>query len=333
MPTQSQGFRADPGAPSTTRLGDPEGAPRLPDQSIVRFHRVTSADGTLIEAWHNDAWHRGGDGPVVLVCNGLGTNAYSWPDLLREDCDIRVISWNHRGVGRSARPADPDRCGVDAMVEDAIAVLDAAGVESAIVAGWSIGVNTAFELAVRHPDRVRGIFAVAGVPGGTFESMLAPMYVPRPLRQPLTVSAARVLKAGGPLLTPVARRIPMGPIGTRVLRYSGFMLPFAGNAEVRRTVREFLTTPIDWYMHLALHSARHLRVSLSKIEVPCAFVGGRFDILASTRDMRTAAERIPDARYTNLWASHFLTLERPQLMTRMLRELITHVEEREVAAA
>jgi pimeloyl-ACP methyl ester carboxylesterase len=333
MPTKPQAFRADPGAPSTTRLGDPEGAPRLPDQSVVRFHRITSADGTLIEAWHNDAWHRGGDGPVVLLCNGLGTNAYSWPDLLREDCEIRVISWNHRGVGRSARPDDPDRCGVDAMVEDAIAVMDAAGVESAILAGWSIGVNTAFELAVRHPHRVRGIFAVAGVPGGTFESMLAPMYVPRPLRQPLTVSAARVMKAGGPVLTPVARRIPMGPIGTRVLRYSGFMLPFAANADVRRAVREFLTTPVDWYMHLALHSARHLRVSLSKIEVPCAFVGGRFDILASTKDMGTAADRIPHATYVNLCGSHFLTLERPKQVTRLLHDLIAAVEEHEEAAA
>jgi pimeloyl-ACP methyl ester carboxylesterase len=332
MPTREQAFRADPGAPSTTRLGDPKGAPSLPEQSVVRFHRITSADGTLIEAWHNDAWHRGGDGPVVLVCNGLGTNAYSWPGLLRRDCDIRVISWNHRGVGRSARPDDPDRCGVDAMVEDAVAVMDAAGVESAVLAGWSIGVNTAFELAVRHPERVRGIFAVAGVPGGTFESMLAPMYVPRIARQPLTVGAARLLKAGGPLLTPFARRVPMGPISTRVLRYSGFMLPFAKNADVRRAAREFLTTPVDWYMHLALHSARHLRVSLSKVDVPCAFVSGRFDILASAKDMRTASERIPHATYLNLWGSHFLTLERPDFITDKLRELVGQVEEYEADA-
>jgi pimeloyl-ACP methyl ester carboxylesterase len=326
MPVQDNAFRADPGAPSSNRLGDTEAGPRLPHQSTVRFHRITSADGTLIEAWHNEAWHRGGDGPVVLLCNGLGTNAYSWPDLLRDDCPIRVISWNHRGVGRSARPEDPDRCGVDAFVEDAIAVMDAAGVESAIVAGWSIGVNTAFELAVRHPHRVRGIFAVAGVPGGTFDSVLAPMLVPRPVRKPLSITIARGMKVSGPVLTQVARRIPMGPISTRVLRYSGFMLPLAKGEHVRRTVREFLTTPIDWYMHLALHSARHLRVSLSKVDVPCAFVGGQLDILASTRDMRTASERIPGATYVNLFGTHFLTLERPRLITSLMQELIDRVE-------
>lgn len=331
MPVQESSFRSDPGAPSSTRLGDDDGAPHLPKQARVHFHRVTSADGTLIEAWHNEAWERGGDGPVVLLCNGLGTNAYSWPDLLRPDCPIRVISWNHRGVGRSARPSDPDRCGVDAFVEDAIAVMDAAGIESAVLAGWSIGVNTAFELAVRHPHRVRGIFAVAGVPGGTFESMLAPMFVPRFMRQTITVNGARAMKAAGPALTQVARRLPMGPLSTTALRWSGFMFPFARGEHVRRTVREFLTTPVDWYMHLALHSARHLRVSLSKVQVPCAFVGGHFDILASSHDMRTAAERIEGATYVDLFGTHFLTLERPRLVTTMLQELIERVEESEAA--
>jgi pimeloyl-ACP methyl ester carboxylesterase len=85
-------------------------------------------------------------------------------------------------------------------------------------------------------------------------------------------------------------------------------------------------------MHLALHSARHLRVSLSKIDVPCMFVGGRFDILASTKDMRTAAERIPEATYVNLFGSHILTLERPRLTARLLRQLIEAVDEHEAAA-
>ena len=45
--------------------------------------------------------------------------------------------------------------------------LTAPGVDRCVVAGWSFGVNTAFELALRHPERVSGLFAVAGVPGGT----------------------------------------------------------------------------------------------------------------------------------------------------------------------
>ncbi len=283
----------------------------------VRFHKVTSADGTVIEAWTNDA-----EGPTVLLCNGLGTNPYAWPDLLDPDCGLRVISWNHRGVGRSARPEDPSRVGVDVFVEDALAVLDDAGVDRCVVAGWSIGVNTAFELAVQHPERVSGLFAVAGVPGGTFASMGAPLLLPRPLREPVAVGAARLMGLAAPVLTPLAHRIPMGPISTTVLRHSGFMFPSAKHEDVQRAVREFLTTPVDWYMHLAVAAAEHRRVSLSGIDVPTAFVSGRWDLLASHHDMRSAADRIDGATYVELFGSHFIPLERKRQVSQLLRDLV-----------
>jgi pimeloyl-ACP methyl ester carboxylesterase len=98
----------------------------------------------------------------VLLCNGLGTNPYAWPALLRPDCGVRVISWYHRGTGGSARPADRRHVGIEHFVRDALAVMDDAGVDACPVMGWSMGVNTAFELAYLHPERVTGLFAVAG---------------------------------------------------------------------------------------------------------------------------------------------------------------------------
>lgn len=306
--------------PSSTVLG---AKPRIdPKRKKVRFHKVTSADGTVIEAWSNVS-----DGPTVLLCNGLGTNPFAWPDLLDPECGLRVISWNHRGIGRSARPEDTDRVGMDAFVEDALAVLDDAGVDKCVVAGWSIGVNTAFELAVRHPERVSGLFALAGVPGGTFSSMGAPLFIPRILREPIGVNVARAMKHAGPALTPVARRIPMGPISTAVLRYSGFMFPAAKPKDVKRAVREFLTTPVDWYGHLAVAAASHRRVSLSKIDVPTAFVSGRWDVLASHHDLRSAADRIDGATYVELYGTHFINLEKPKAVTRLLHDLVDRATE------
>ena len=288
----------------------------------VRFHKIRSADGTRIEVWTNDA-----DGPTVLLCNGLGTNPYAWPELLDPECGVRIVSWNHRGVGRSERPADEDRIDMDAFVEDAIAVLDDLGIDRCVVAGWSIGVNTAFELAVQHPDRVSGLFAVAGVPGGTFASMGAPLLIPRPLREPLTVNVARLLKVAGPALTPVTRRMPIGPVATSVLRFSGFMFPTAHAKDVRRAVREFLTTPVDWYGRLAIAASKHSRVSLSALEdIPAVFVAGRFDLLASHHDMRTASERVPGSEYVNLFGTHFLPLEKSKVIAGLMRNFAERVE-------
>ena len=95
----------------------------------------------------------------------------------------------------------------------------------------------------------------------------------------------------------------------------------------RRAIKEFLTTPIDWYMHLALHSSLHLRVSLRNIEVPTSFVAGKFDILASSHDMKTAAERITGATYQELRATHFIAMEKPDEVHEALLDLLDRVPE------
>jgi len=292
----------------------------MPDELSLRFYKVTSADGTKIQAWTNDA-----EGPTVLLCNGLGTSPYAWPALLRKECGVRVLSWNHRGVGGSERPRDADRVGIGAFIDDALAVLDDADVDACVVAGWSIGVNTAFELAVLDPDRVTGLFAVAGVPGGTFSSMGTPLLIPRIARRPIALGVTRVLERAGKVITPVSSRLSVGPVAAYLISHSGFMLPTEETAAVRRAVKEFLQTPVDWYMHLARAAAEHPRVSLRNIRVPTTFVAGKYDMLASAHDMGTAADGIADAEYVVLRGSHFIQMEHPDVVHQQLLALIDRV--------
>jgi pimeloyl-ACP methyl ester carboxylesterase len=214
---------------------------------------------------------------------------------------------------------------VDAFVEDALAVLDDAGIEACPVAGWSIGVNTQFELATLFPERVTALFSVAGVPGGTFASMLAPLMVPRFARRALTVNVARGLRTVGKAVSPVSTRLPISDTTARMLRYSGFMTRHADNGVVREAVREFMTTDVDWYMHLAVAAAEHPRISLSGITVPTAFVAGRYDVLASAKDIATAARRIPQATYAELSGSHFVQMEHPALVHAELNHLLSRI--------
>jgi pimeloyl-ACP methyl ester carboxylesterase len=297
----------------------PAGSRALPPPR-VRFFDVTSADGTRLRAWTNDA-----EGPTLLLCNGLGTSAYVWPSLSTPDCGVRVISWNHRGTGGSARPADPSAVTMDEHVADAIAVLDSQQIPHTVAMGWSIGVNTAFELAVRHPERITGLVAVAGVPGNTFAAMLEPLLVPRALRKAVAVGLTRALHLSAPLITPVSSRLPWTDVTAGLLRHSGFMLPSAPSAVVKLAVREFLSTPVDWYMNLALHAAEHARVPLSSVDVPTVFVAGRWDVLAGRSDIRSAADRIPRATYVELPGSHFLPMERPQEVHDELLRLLDRV--------
>jgi pimeloyl-ACP methyl ester carboxylesterase/predicted glycosyltransferase len=69
---------------------------------------------------------------------------------------FRVVTYDPRGNGRSDRPTDPAAQDVTELLHDAVAVLDAAGVERAVVVGNSFGATLAYLLAARVPRRVLG---------------------------------------------------------------------------------------------------------------------------------------------------------------------------------
>jgi pimeloyl-ACP methyl ester carboxylesterase/predicted glycosyltransferase len=73
----------------------------------------------------------------------------------------RVVTFDPRGSGLSDRPRDPHAYGLDDEVEDALDVMDAAGVQRALVVALSRGNETALALAADHDDRVVGWVAVA----------------------------------------------------------------------------------------------------------------------------------------------------------------------------
>lgn len=293
--------------------------------SRVAYRDVLSDDGTLLRAWTNDPAGTI-DGPTVLLCNGLGTNPWTWPALLDADCGVRVVSWAHRGTSGSDRPLDIESVGVRQFVEDALSVMDHFGLERPAVIGWSIGVNVAFELAADHPERVAGVFAVAGVPGDTFSSMLGPLRLPRPVARLLTVNASRVMKLTGRAISPVTTRVSVTPRLVDLLGRTGFIFSVPDQVLAAAAIKEFLSTPIEWYFHLALRTSQHGRISLRRIKVPAVFVAGTWDLLAGARHMRTAAQRVQNGTYVELRGSHFIQMEQPERVHQLLLEFLDRVD-------
>src|SRR5687768_1399392 len=83
---------------------------------------VASRDGTPISVWTND-----GSGTPIVLCNGLGTPVTAWPRIIGDRASYRVVSWDHRGLGESERPADETRITVDDHADDLLATMDAFG--------------------------------------------------------------------------------------------------------------------------------------------------------------------------------------------------------------
>jgi 3-oxoadipate enol-lactonase len=96
------------------------------------------------------------DAPVVVLSNSLGATRAMWdPQVPALAERFRVVTYDTRGHGESPAPAGP--YGLDDLVDDVVALLDALGVRRAHVAGLSLGGMTALRLAAREPDRVAGL--------------------------------------------------------------------------------------------------------------------------------------------------------------------------------
>ncbi|MCG9917616.1 MAG: alpha/beta hydrolase [Phenylobacterium sp.] len=111
------------------------------------------------------------DAPAVLLINGLGSQMTRWPILFCEKLvarGYRAIRFDNRDVGLSTWFQSGDRYTLSDMAADAAGLLDHLNIETAHVAGVSMGGMIAQTVAIEHPQRVRSltsIMSATGAPG------------------------------------------------------------------------------------------------------------------------------------------------------------------------
>lgn len=103
-------------------------------------------------------WREDGDtaGPAVVFANSLGTDLRLWDAVVeRLPKHLRLIRYDKRGHGLSSCPAGP--YSIEDLAQDALELLDHAGVETCVFVGLSIGGMIAQTLAARAPERVSAL--------------------------------------------------------------------------------------------------------------------------------------------------------------------------------
>jgi 3-oxoadipate enol-lactonase len=114
----------------------------------------------------NFAVERSGDGEPLLFLGGTGWDLRDRPNPLDGPLakQFEVILFDQRGMGQSDKPLT-DYSMAD-YAEDAAGILDALGIASAHVVGFSFGGMVAQELSIRHPDKVRRLVLAGTTSGG-----------------------------------------------------------------------------------------------------------------------------------------------------------------------
>ena len=103
------------------------------------------------------------DGPTVVLAHGFPELAYSWRHQIPAlaDAGYRVLAPDQRGFGRSSRPDAVTDYDVHHLAGDLVALLDAVGADDAVFAGHDWGAMLVWQLALLHPDRVRGVVGLS----------------------------------------------------------------------------------------------------------------------------------------------------------------------------
>lgn len=120
---------------------------------------VSNADAQIYYEVH-------GDGPAILFAHGAGGNRMSWwQQVPHFAARFRVITLDQRCFGRSQCPAASFH--PKYFADDALAVLDAVGVERAAFVCQSMGGWTGLRTSLHHPERV-SCLVLGGTPAGIF---------------------------------------------------------------------------------------------------------------------------------------------------------------------
>jgi GMP synthase-like glutamine amidotransferase/pimeloyl-ACP methyl ester carboxylesterase len=281
-------------------------------RGLYREQAAPAADGTPI--FYNRVGH--GD-PAVLMCAGIGCAQFAWkhmvPSLRR---DHTVIRWHYPGHGKSPPPAGwpgarSPRLSIEGLADDAIRVMDHAGLERAVLFGHSMGVQVVLEAWHRHPSRVQGMVLVCGSYG-------------RPLT---TFHDSAALHVAFPFFYRLVRVIPSlsRKVWTGVLRHE-VAYRFATTVEVNgRLVKrpdfkpyfdEISAVDAVLFTEVLSHAAEHSAEGfLRRINVPTLIVAGEHDTFTPqwlSRDMHVS---IPGSEMLNVpTGTHTAPIELPELV-------------------
>jgi pimeloyl-ACP methyl ester carboxylesterase len=244
-----------------------------------------------------------GDGPPLLLLNGLGYANWAWqrqlPELSRR---FHCIAVENRGTGRSPQPPGP--YSLEEMADDAAEMLDG---RRAHVCGYSMGGYLAQALALRHPQLVDRLVLVCSGTGG-------PNVVPTP-KETTAVWLANAEKSPQEF--------------ARATQHLSFRPGWADEhpdelQELLRTRLEYPTPPECWRAQYDAASAWNTRVHpLETVESPVLVVHGTADRIVPYENGVELARRFMRARLETFeGAGHLLFIEEPERFNGLVEEFL-----------
>jgi len=232
-----------------------------------------------------------GAGEPLLMIQGLGYGRRGWgPSRALLARRFRVVTFDNRGFGDSEATEGPYTTAQ--LATDALAVLDAAGIEQAHVVGISLGGMIAQELALAAPERVRKLVLCSTTPGG-------PESVPMPQQTVALMGRQPKLDPREAMQLFVENALSSEPPAGLVDEIVAYRMANPPNAA-------------GWYAQASAGAAHDALARLGAIRAPTLVVHGTADNVVDAGNAPLIADAIPGARLELFeGVGHLLPWERP----------------------
>lgn len=266
---------------------------------------VESFDGTELAA-HS---YGTGQGTPLLLVNAIGPDLSPWRCVIKElEASRSMLSWDLRGLHGSGQPGT-DRIDAPAHAEDAMAVVDEAGVESFAIATWSTGTRIALEIARIYPERVKALVIVSGGFGRGFRGLFRYFEISSvfPFGAGIAKHFASALE--GPFRSFVQR-----PEIAGVVRQSGIIGPTANIELLVEVLQSFADSDLRTLFRIYEEVVGDADPSiLHEVQAPTLLITGKRDRFTTQAMVDSMLVRLPSAeKVVYEKATHFLPLEYPE---------------------
>jgi len=257
----------------------------------------------------------GGGAPILFV-QGVGVCGSGWrPQVEALSREFLCLTFDNRGIGAS-HPAGGEIT-VERMADDALALLDAEGIENAHVVGHSLGGALALELALAARERVRSLSLLCTFTGGRTAAPFSPRLAWWGARSRLGTRRMRRRGFLGLVLPPGRRSAAeLEALAVEIGELFGHDL-----AELPPVAAEQLRA-------LRRYDASHRLAELAGL--PTLVVAAAHDPIAPPRAGRALAAGIPGARYVEIAdAAHGLPITHAEQVNALLADHLRGARARE----
>jgi pimeloyl-ACP methyl ester carboxylesterase len=248
-------------------------------------------------------WERSGAGEPLLLIQGMSGTHRTWgePFLSGLRPDFDCVIFDNRGIGNSPVVEAPFT--IADLAADALAVMDAAGFETAHVLGISMGGMAAQELALAHPERLRTLTLGCTYPGGPGSSLIASEDAGPLLEAMSSGNLDRAIRAMYEVnLSPIFR--------AEESHYADFAEMAKALPARQRTVQ----------MQIGAVGGHDTQTRLADIAAPTLVIHGTEDKMIPVANGRLIASLIPDAHLETLdGVGHMFWWEQPEHAAELIR--------------